>query len=230
MANTFKKRRFIYFNVLFIIFFVATACKKDTTADIIAYFYPKNNQTTTYTYRALNDSLPPYTLEVQSKGDSWQFKRLDQVGKTEYILTDSIVEGGIVCTRYLVFSEDSVGNMQTIQPVINSGANTVFPFAPKLNGGVFPFDMQWKSAENASETIRLTRNRHFNGLTDYNWHGKTVHCAEFTVKTQYRSDLQNEGSIAPETLGIERYAEGIGLVYTCTKLGGNTIEYVLDSK
>ena len=230
LLHTLKKPLFFYFTVLFSLFFVATACEKDTSVDITTYFYPKNNQTSSYIYRALGDSLPPYTLEVQSKGNTWQFKRLDFAQKTEYILTDSIVEGGIICTRYLLFSPDAVGNIATIQPVINRGANTVFPFAPKINGGVFPFDMQWKSAENPAETIRLTRNRHFNGLTDYNWLGKTVHCAEFTVKTQYRSDLQNEGTIAPESLGIERYAEGIGLVYASTTLGGNTIEYILEPK
>ena len=54
-----------------------------------------------------------------------------------------------------------------------------------------------------------------------------MECAEFTVKTEYRSEIKGEGTISPESVGIERYAKGVGLVYSSSILAGKTVEYVL---
>ncbi len=199
----------------------------DNKTDLTDYFYPRRIIDKPYEYRAIGDSMPPYTLKVAYKDNYWDIQRLDAMQRTEYSLRDSVVDGGIICSNYTLFQYDDKNLKTTIYPTINKGANTVFPFRVQKDGGAFPCDIQWKNSADGNETLRVIRNRHFQGMIDYVWKGTTVSCAEFLVKTQYRSDIKGEGTIAPESLGIERYAKGVGLIYTSSVVAGKTIEYVL---
>ena len=208
------------------LFFGASGCG-DSHLDLTDYFYPRRIIDKPYEYRAVGDSIAPYFLKVDYKDNFWDIQRLDVAGQVEFALRDSVVNGGIICSNYTLFQYDNSGKKTATRPMINKGANTVFPFAVQKNGGAFPCDIQWKNPSDSAETIRVTRNRHFEGMINYAWRGRRVECAEFVVKTQYRSDVKGEGTIAPESVGVERYAKGVGLVYTSSMIGGRMVEYVL---
>ncbi len=219
------KNRSVFF-LFFILIISNFSCKSDKI-DITDYFFPRRIVDKPCEYRAIGDSIAPYTLKIDYKDNFWDIQRLDATGRVEYMLRDSVVNGGIICSQYTLFQYDSAGKKMAVHPAINKGANTVFPFLVKQNGGAFPCDIQWQNPSDSTETLRVIRNRHFTGMVKYNWKGKDLECAEFMVKTEYRSTINSEGSIAPESLGVERYAKGVGLVYTTNVLAGKVVEYVL---
>ena len=203
-------------------------CQSEHT-DISRCYLPADQKAHTYTYQSLQkDGMPPYRLVVQKQGKLLTTQRFDAVSnRLEQTIVEEIVGNGTLCAKYELVSYDSTGKMYKVAATINKGANTFFPFEVREGGGVFPFEITWVNPLDTLETNIITRNRHFEGFSTQVWQGKTVQCADFLVKTRLRSDHQRDGSIAPETVAVERYAQNIGLIYSSTTYGAQTVIYTL---
>ena len=232
-----KKQYPIYFLVVLSGFLGACQPNYHNIED---YYFPIKDLKSemTYQYRsAKGDSLVPYswtykTLETDS-ATLLESIRYDNFGTAEQRVLEEVVSNGTIIADYILYMPDSLGKMQTLHP--HWTAATVFPFEVKdstQGGGKYTFALKWQSPTDTLETVSVLRNRYFNGFKNYTTPSGVSYpdCVEFVTKSEQRLDHPTKGGISAESITIDRFAKGVGLVYTQTKFDGNEIAYYLHQR
>lgn len=232
-----KKTYKIY--VLAVFMLILAACKQDYH-DIKSYYFPLENLKTpmTYLYRsAKQDSLVPYSWTYRTiPSDSallLESVRYDNFGVAEQRVVEEVVSNGTIVADYILYMPDSLGKMQTIHP--HWTAATIFPFEVRdstQGGGKYTFSLKWQNPEDSLETISVLRNRYFNGFKSYTTPTGISYpdCVEFITKSEQRADHATKGGISAESITIDRFAKGVGLVYSQTSFDGNVVAYYLHAQ
>ena len=202
------------------------ACQSDGKRDIEQYYLPLEEleEGLAYEYRAVgNDSLPPYY---------WYFRTIEHEEKTfltgmyynyaflpQQFIREEKVSNGMLLEEMFIYESDSLNEQLQIPVEVLSGST--YPFQVQDSLGVFLYKVQWQSPRDSSVTT-IIRNRRYRGSATHYAKGKTYDCIEFSIKEVI--DNEKQGFLELELEGIERYAEGIGLVYSERRLIGGDFE------
>lgn len=212
--------------VLFGFALVVLACQSDGKRDIEAYYLPLEElyDGVAYEYRAINnDTLPPYY---------WYFRTIEHEESTfltgmyynyaftpQQFVREEKVANGMLLEEMFIYESDSLSKQTQIPVEVLSGST--FPFQVQDSLGVFLYKVQWQSSIDSSVTT-IIRNRRFLGNVEHKIGNETYECVEFSVREVI--DNEQQGFLELELTGIERYAKGVGLVYSERKLIGGDFE------
>jgi len=133
------------------------------------------------------------------------------------------VQEGLRLMEYKDYKSDSAAIVD-----VNIEKGNVFPFEVR-DSSMFQYKINWASQLSPTTNITIDRIRMYKGKTTHFYKNIPYECVEFKVREEiYVEDATEGGSDPAPYTKIERYAEGIGLVYY-TAMGGNgeTIAYQL---
>jgi len=172
------------------------------------------NEGLVYEYEAVGSvEEPPYYWYVRSLKDEngafFTVMDYDYTFQPSQLVTEEIVNGGVILNSSILYSLDSLTNKQISKPVTIKSPN-LFPFKvdPKLSETLV-YEIEWR--QDSLTTYNLLRNRQYLGDTSVIINGTTHDAVQFYLKESIEN-IQ-EGSLTLEYDGLEIYAKGIGLVF-----------------
>lgn len=198
--------------------------------DISDYYFPVKElrQGKVYEYAVSNrDSI---SLEywhfrgfVRDSGLFLSGTYYDQQFQIGQIIREKIVKSGALareCNLYEPAPEKD-GGQTTIPTRIELG--NLFPFSVGDSSGTFEFKLHFSPPDDPKSTVYLNRQRRFVGdAPDFEFDGQTYPCVRFAVHETISS--RSTGKPDLESLGEERYAKGLGLVYYSKSYNNNAFK------
>lgn len=211
-----------------ILLLLCSSCQSDGKRDIERFYLPLEElyDGLVYEYESVgNDTLPPYY---------WYFRTIEQEETTfltgmyynynftpQQFIREEQVSNGMLLEEMFLYETDSLDKQSQIPIEILSGS--AFPFQVQDSLGVFLYKVKWKSPKDSSVTT-IIRNRRYKRDVTIGFDGKSYKGVEFSLREIISNEV--EGSLELELEGVERYAEGIGLVYSKRRLIGGGFEQV----
>jgi hypothetical protein len=198
-------------SIICFVLFLLQSCKKDGI-DTESYYLPIDSLAVgkIYEFVSNGDSLPPlywyYSKIKQGDTTFLAAQLLDQDFNVQQFMLERRVNSGMVLKSGYVYSKDSSGQSIRIPLTVNQSAT--FPFHVKDSSELFINEVQWPDPS-MGETI-VTKNRTFLKNSTINFMSKQIPSIEFSVKEAI--EMRNNGSLEYKSTGLERYAQGIGLV------------------
>lgn len=197
--------------VCFVLFLLQSCTQRGI--DTESYYFPIDSLTRgkIYEFVASGDSLPSlywYYSKVKKRDTTFLAAQLlDQNFNVQQFMLERRVKSGMVLKNGFIYSKDSSG--QSFQIPITINQSSTFPFHVKDSTQLFINEVQWADPT-MGETV-ITKNRSFVRRSTINFMSKQIPTIEFSVKEAI--EMRNNGSLEYKSVGMERYAQGIGLVY-----------------
>ncbi len=232
-----KKRHFKYFFIVIFLLVLNWGCNddKEDYQNIARFYYPLESLTDggkVYEFQpVINDT-------IRAGGTD---SMLSVYYKLEYFETDTTptlitTQFDVFCRQAAIYRDEIIKNgvlqqgLRLLEYPNISSDSAVFSDARIINPNVYPYEVRdssgfmyrvsWEAPLDKQDRSTLTRVRIFTGMTTHIYKGVPYDAVEFLVKDKILSQHPIEGDWTYEYDKIERYAEGLGLVYY-TAIGKN---------
>ncbi|MEL6863953.1 MAG: hypothetical protein AAFP19_06025 [Bacteroidota bacterium] len=212
-------KRFVLLIVATILGFLSiNSCQLNSNGqrNIQSYYYPMKvlEKGLVYEYTPVgNDSLTTeywyYRTFEEDSAYYFTGQYYDYRFNVQQFFTEEVVDNGTLMRNYFFYPTDSTGKQ--VRYPANIEVPNVFPFYITDTLGVFLYRISWRDYDNPAMTTTLVRNRRYKGDSEHHFNGKTYDCIDFAVKELVETELEGYQEIQYD--GLERYAEGVGLVY-----------------
>jgi hypothetical protein len=201
--------------------FMLSSCGKTQLQD---YYFPIKSlkeQAKVYEYQLIT---PDTTLTIYwyyqtiVQGDSINFVGTCYDGNFQVlqISREEQVVNGMKLKDLSFYGTDSLGKSVKMEATIEGGA--VFPFEVSDDKSVFVNVIRYADPKDATHLTTLTRNRRFMTKTTYDFKGKNVDAAQFSMKEEQSERDMQRGGLTHVYDVQEIYAKNFGLVYTKRQL------------
>lgn len=201
-------------------------CNRDRR-DIEAYYFPVKTlgKGKVYEYTVSNrDSISleywHYRGFVRDSGLFLSGTFYDQQFRIGQIVREKLVKNGSLARECNLYEQTADG--QTLIPTHIETGN-LFPFSVGDSSGTFEFKLHFNPPDDPRSTIYLNRQRRFVGdAPDFDFEGRSYACVRFAVRETISSSRNGKPEV--ESLGEERYAKGLGLVYYSKSYNNNAFK------
>jgi hypothetical protein len=122
------------------------------------------------------------------------------------------VVNGMKLKDLAFYGTDAEGKSVKMAANIEGGA--VFPFEVSDDKSVFVNVIRYTDPKDSTHVTTLTRNRRFLKKMDYNYKGKSLDAAQFSMKEEQSERDMQKGGLTHIYEIEEIYARNLGLVYT----------------
>jgi hypothetical protein len=209
--------------------FLFAACSGKTPLE--KYYFPlkKLLAPQVYEYRGVkSDAQLPiqyWYYQTIKQGDSIFFmgNLYDMAFETRQFVRETRVKNGMRLAELFIYGENARDSL--VRTTAKIAQSAVFPFEVTDTNSIFIYDVQFENTRD-SAVVRLIRNRRYVGKSEYLYKGKKYNCIDITIRERLEST--KNGTIGADFTHLERFAEGIGLVYTRRDIGnGQSLEYEL---
>lgn len=198
--------------------------------DIAAFYYPVKELRKGKVYEYAVSNRDSIGLEywyfrgfVRDSGLFLSGTFYDQKFQIGQIIREKIVKSGALareCNLYEPAPENE-GGQTTISTQIEAG--NLFPFSVGDSSGTFEFKVHFSPPDDPKSTVCLNRQRRFVGdAPDFEYDGQNYPCIRFAVRETISSKASGKPDL--ESLGEERYAKGLGLVYYSKSYNNNAFK------
>jgi len=214
------------FSAVTMLLFTQLSCQQPpqtptTTPDISAFYYPieELEEERVYEYVVVHEGkeyLSHYwSLKKEEEATGKQYlisKGYNQEFEKDQYTKELILNDGVLAQEYELYQFDSVS--QSIKTYPNKLLqNIVYPFYPSQDSVMaYRYACEMRLPPDFL-TVKLIRDRKFNGFTTYTYEGKELEAVVFVSEELYDIENKEEGGFwKQEKLTKEIYAKGIGLV------------------
>lgn len=223
-----KLLKYVSFLCLSWMLLLGCSTTEENYTNIKKYYYPLDSLTNggkVYEYRpVLNDGLEAGSsdsvLSNYSKLEYFPNQDMPVLVSTIYdafcrqsgIYRDEIVKSGALQIGVKLLEYPNEMTDTAIGTDGKIGAANIYPFEVR-DSSAYAYELSWKSGLDTNGKVNIKRVRRFKGFTSYSYKGKTLECVEFEVQERLLYQHSLDGDLSREYTKVERFAEGIGLVY-----------------